>query len=518
MAPGRWLAYGVLLFCVGLYAALTSGMISNDESWFLQVARRIASGDVLYRDVFFGVTPLSAYLAGGLVGLFGVEIVVIRVMVAGCFAATAVLALCLARQLRLSSASQALLVMAIVAYVPAWMPGIGSPYTPLAYVFLLACLAATLAWLAHARSESAPPSRSIHWLLAAGGFAGLAFASKQTIGGYALAALWVAILGRSPLEGHEPRGKLKDLVTASLAFGTITVMTLLPVWASRGFGKFLEYGFLNRGEYVAAASISYWVHLRDWLHLLVQLKPPPDVLFAYWELQLLLPIATFPALGVAWFRCGPVKRSTALTLFSFSAAAFAGAFPRVDLPHMAPAVTPLAIALFWSMEQIATLPKRPLDQAARILIAIWLGLGVVAQLARPLRWMALGTHSLSPLPHFHGVLLPRDVSAALLSHSQVITSIPPDETLFFLSPSASLLYLLCDRADPTPYDYPLVTAFGREGQWNVIDEIIRGRVQWVCLTPLGADPLSPSVLEAYVQEHMQPSRDAGACKLYLRSP
>ena len=59
------------LLLVAAVAALTlvgalysfSGVNTRDEAWFLQVVARVADGDVLYGDVFFGSTPLSVWLA-----------------------------------------------------------------------------------------------------------------------------------------------------------------------------------------------------------------------------------------------------------------------------------------------------------------------------------------------------------------------------------------------------------------------------------------------------------------------
>src|SRR5262249_41812735 len=36
--------------------------IGNDNDWVVRVAQRTSSGEVLYRDVFFGSTPLAIYL------------------------------------------------------------------------------------------------------------------------------------------------------------------------------------------------------------------------------------------------------------------------------------------------------------------------------------------------------------------------------------------------------------------------------------------------------------------------
>ena len=514
----RWtlLAGGLLVFA--LFSEVTSGLIMDDEAWFLQVARRLVSGEVLYRDVFFGATPISAYLAAGLVRLLGVEILVIRAMMAACLVATCLLSLHIARQLRLSGTSQALIVLAILAFVPAWLPGAGSLYTPLAYVFLLGCLSSTLAWLKRAESAAPHPGVGLTWLLFAGAFAGLAFASKQTIGAYTLVALLAAILaGPSPTKSGV-WGRLRWMLAALAAFTGVAALTFVPVVLTGGSAKFLEYGFLNRGVYVRYATISYWAQLEDWVHRLTSAALLDEPLFAYWSSQYLLPAGTFIALGLAWARRERGQRDTLLSLFAFCAAAFAGVFPLVHLPHMTAAVAPLTLGLAWGIEQIWAGRQPAVWRLARALIAFGLAVGIAALVVRPVRWLALGTHSVSSLDHFHGVLLPRDRIATLLTQAEDLKVIPSSEPLFILSPSAGLLYLLADRSNPTPYDYPEVTAFGIDGQNDIIEQIDRGRIAWVCLTSQGTDDLSPSLLVSFVESHMRPYRSTAMCTLYDSSP
>ncbi|MBI4758740.1 MAG: hypothetical protein HY783_07040 [Chloroflexi bacterium] len=92
------------------------------------------------------------------------------------------------------------------------------------------------------------------------------------------------------------------------------------------------------------------------------------------------------------------------------------------------------------------------------------------------------------------------------------------EQLFILSPSAGLYYLVTGLKNPTPFDYPLVTAFGQSGQAEVIAAIKQQRIRSVCLTPLGSDHLKPALLESYVQDNMERSHDIGFCTLYRNRP
>jgi hypothetical protein len=507
------------LFTFGLYTSITSGMITNDESWFLQVAHRVASGEVLYRDVFFGVTPLSAYLTAGLVRLFGVEILVVRGLMAACWAATALLTIRVARQLQLGLAIQVLLVMALLALVPSWLPGVGSPYTPLAYVFLLSTLSAVLSWREHVHSgldrSSGKSTRSI---LFAGAWAGLAFASKQSIGLLAAVALWVAVLAALREFGFTAR----HLVSAGLASWSVllvvALLPLVPVLASGGAEKFLEYSLLNRLAYIRAASISYVDGLQEMVRLLLHPKMPRDILYGYWYLQFLLPLAAFTTLTLSWLRSSRPDRILTGILIIFSTAAFAGAFPRADLPHVAPTVPLLLLALAWSSGRLLAPGSRQARVAAFGLAAILLGVGAIALFVRPLRWIAQGSHTVSTIPHLRGILVAPESIAWLAGDSQALQRIAGDQSVFFLTPSASLLYLAFGRVNPTPYDYPLTTAFGFHGQDKVIEAIKGGEIPWVCLTPLRPDPLAPAKLEGFVEDRMHPVENLGLCRLYQAAP
>ena len=49
-----------------------------DEVWMTQVLRRVLEGETLYRDIFFGVPPLSVYATAAIGKLFGAELIVVR--------------------------------------------------------------------------------------------------------------------------------------------------------------------------------------------------------------------------------------------------------------------------------------------------------------------------------------------------------------------------------------------------------------------------------------------------------
>jgi hypothetical protein len=509
---------GTAIFAFAFFSEVTSGSITNDEAWFLQVARRMVSGDVLYRDVFFGVTPISAYVAAGLVRLLGIEILVVRGMMAASLAAACLLSLRIARQLHLSRTAQALVVLGILAFVPSWLPGAGSPYTPLAYVFLLVCWSSFLDWREATAGTRPEAPRRAGWMIAlAGAFAGLAFVTKQTIGIYTLAALVGAIYLTPPSES-DGRLRARAALIAGLSFVAVAVLFLAPVVLNGGTEKFLEYGFLNRLNYVQAASIPYWENLLVLAKLVRHPAGLADLAWAYWNLQFLLPLIALPLLAVAWWRSGAADRGTTGVLAVFALAALVGVVPRVDLPHMAPAVPALLIILAWCVPRVASHTKPWPRKMAHLLAASFLLLGIGALLAKPVRWLARGDHVFSPIPHFQSVLLDSAFAESILADRQAIQSVTHGDPVFFLSPSAGLLYLAFERENPTPYDYPLVTTFGLEGEADLFAAFEHKAIPWVCLSTGPSATLAPEALESLVRDRLALVGLLQMCQLFSTVP
>jgi len=203
-----WVGLTLLLIAYGLYTGFTAGQITNDEAWILRVAQRLLDGDVLYRDVFFGATPLSMYLVTAVAFLTGVEISAVKIVLAFCFVSSTLLACRLALQLGLGRTALTMVVLTQLAFVPSWIPGAGSPYTPLAYVFFLGSFSAFLTWRALVTQSDGLVHKSAADALAWAGFlAGLCFATKQSLGLYALAGLSAAVLAtESPTAGRRLAG------------------------------------------------------------------------------------------------------------------------------------------------------------------------------------------------------------------------------------------------------------------------------------------------------------------------
>jgi len=319
-------------------------------------------------------------------------------------------------------------------------------------------------------------------------------------------------------------------------------LILLPVWLSGGTEKFLDYGFLNKDTYIRLAQIPYRAQLNGLVRLVCnlvslkalrdlygQLQDLPRIQYGasrsilrdlkdfYYQLQLLLPFPTFAVLLWAWLRAGSGRRGLAAVMLIFTGTAFADVFPRVSIHHTTSAIPALMLGLAWACRQIFSINERRM-LFMRTVFLLWLGIGVSYLLIHPVLRIASGDYQFSPLPHLRGALVPVSFIEGVRAQTKMLMEFTNGEQLFILSPSAGSYYLVTGLKNPTPFDYPLVTAFGQNGQAEVIAAIKQQQIRSVCLTPLGSDHLKPALLESYVQDNMERSHDIGFCTLYRNRP
>lgn len=513
---GYWLVGALILFGLSYFVTITRDL-TDDESWFLQVVHRATSGDVLYRDVYFGATPLSVYLTATFTSLFGTEILVIKAVVMLCFVLIVLLCCRIARQCGSFPRFPLLLVLALFVYA---IPQPVAPYNPLANLFLLGCFSASLVWRESAKTESGlnlARSRSAGALGMAGVAAGLCFAAKQNLGLYALAALLLTVVVHARATRTGAERTLVAMFLVLTAFVLSTVLVLLPVGFSGGTEKLLEYGFLGKGAYLRYGQVSYLEGLRGLASLLKSPASLVNLTEVHWHMQFLLPFLTFGALLVTWCRAGPEERVLATTVFLFVGAAFMGVFPRANISHLRHATPALLLGLSYAWYRIIPGIATPWLRLVPAGLLLWFGIGVGFMLMPPMERITSGNYHLSALPHFRGILMPRAVDAPIRTFAKRLAEEAGGEQVFFLGPYAGFYYLVSGSKNPTRFDFPSVTGFGRDGEADVAAAISRGQIRIVCLEPVGTSPLWPVRLVGYVQEHMERGRDLSFCTLY-RNP
>jgi hypothetical protein len=513
---GVWLAGSLCLFTFGFMTDVSSATLFMSEACYLQTVTRVLAGETLYRDVWFGTSPLPVYLTVALASVFGAEALLVKAIMAACLTLTTLLSYRVARQLGMGRVLALALAGAIAIYTTSWLPGPGLPYTPLAYICLTAAFSAILSWRESALRQTLERSRGLaRHLMIAGVSAGLSFSCKQNIGIYALVGLWIALIACQRETGLDRARLLKSLLLLSSAFAVVVGLVLLPVLLSGGLPRFIDYTFASKSEYLRFGQIPYRAQLDELMRMARDRASRQDPSALYYQLAFLLPFPAIAALLWVWFRGGAAKRGPATIVLGFAASAFAGVFPRVDLSHMIASVPALLLSLAWACRQL--LPRASRRWALVVGLALLLGLGTGARstyLLNPLRRIRSGAMQVSDLPHFRGCLMWTDFIESVRANAKELTESTAGESVFILDNSGPVYYLVTGIKNPTPYDDPQAHAFGVNGQAEVIAAIEQGRISYVCMNPLGADILAPVRLEDYVQTRMERVRDLGFCTLY----
>ena len=473
LEPGRQIialaavAVGVFLF--RLFLSLCSGW--NAEAWMLQVLNRTGHGGVLYRDVFFGSTPLPVYVGRAACLVGGYSAVTLKALCAlvdtGVFVATHRFLKALDRPV----APWRLGLFMLLAP----MPFLASLYSSLATFFFMGTALAFLRWRRRATLAAAVGS---------GIGAGLCAACKQNYGVYLLAAagLSMVLCAGVPLGRRLAHVALAGVMAPLLVFGT-----LLPTLCAGAWDAMIDFTIRDKGRYVALAGVSFF----DGFGRLA--KPEGLTRFeplAYYGAQLIAPLALLAAAALAWAltRAG---RQRLLPALPFLLALAAVVYPRADADHISQA----GPAIFGALVLAAPAFPAFLRRAAAAL-----GTLLVAALFATL--MVMGVHMLlSPewvftrLPHLRGLPLHAAEARRLTELAAAVRR--QRQPVFILPAESSAIYLVSGVANPTPYDYVLVNAFAPGVQERLIEDIRAGRIQTVLRTAV-RDPLVPATLDQAV--------------------
>jgi len=511
----RWVWWFLGLFVANFLATLGHGTFSDDEAWFLQVASRVAAGEVLYRDIFYGATPLAVYLAAPFVALSGAELAVIKGLVALSATLTLLVVRRILQQLNLGQHFP-LIAAALIVFAPAWMIGTGALYVPLAY--LLLALTLMLSLEGNGGLQTSPAGWPNRPALLSGLAAGLCFGAHQVVGALAL----LALIGSSALALSPPglrvRPRMRGPVMQLAAFIVSAGAVLIPVLISGGAAKFVEYGITAKRLYVETAQISYVWGLRVFGKLVSNLAAPGSARAFYWQLEFLMPILVLVTMGAALLVCRPSRRDPLWIVVFFGAASYLGGLPRMGIEHLSVTLPILAVGLVYAL---ARLPMRIGLRPARLArgaFVLALIPGFAWLYVPPILGLASGTQQIATQPHLRGVLLPPQMIEFLDRSARALRDESDPARTFLLTRSAGLWYALSGMRNPTPFDYPLLTAFGLDGQVAVRQAIVDGGITTVCMEPITGYYLAARELEAYVQQAMRPGEEVGACRLYHRLP
>jgi len=438
----RWIWLGGCLW-LGFFARLwINGACFRDEAWFLHITLRHLEGEVLYRDVFLGVTPLSVQVASAWLRLWGESWLALKALSALIAAGTLLLTLFWGRQKGFSR-NELLFFGAIL-----WM------LTPLEGHSLYAPLGAFLLLVGFYLVDREAPS----WL---GGLAlGLTAATKQTIGLAGLAAAGWAIAHRS-----DATGKRKTAQGFGLLGGFLlgNGLALLPFLGTGAFPHLWVQGFVGKSRYLRVSLAPF--RGDEW----------PGAL----NLCFMACICAILLLPLMRRKQDAWPQDSLKTLYPFALLSMVAVAVRAvwgQVYEVLPLVGLVALAS-WRMVSEAI--------SARVWKGLLIGLtgGSILIFVKPLlkdslsllRGQSIFVHS-GP---FHGLPMRRDPGADLLRGMQMLGTGRTDT--FLLMKHAAHGYRLGGARNPTPYDYPTVPAFSRDGEAHVLEAIRCGRVQRVLI-------------------------------------
>ncbi|MCX6602441.1 MAG: hypothetical protein NTV52_02475 [Acidobacteria bacterium] len=492
----RLIALLIAASLAAYYAALARFDPSPDEAWMVLVTQRLAHGQRLYQDVFCGVTPLAFQFQLVLQNFFGPSIALVRALTVVLYALSALLTLAAGLALRLSRFQLSFVLVATLLWT---IPENSSTYNPLALLFALAAQYCAIRLF---RSQS-----RARWAAAAGLFAGLAFATKQNIGLLCLLAL-LAVLALS-----WPR--LTPFVAGAFVFAA--TLPLLPIALSGGLPAFIHFGFFNKTVYAQVASLSYLaqIHLSP-RALWNEFGFPSGTLLWGRSLRYLAPFLLLAVLPLAQ-KLGAPRLAPLRMQLVFALASLGFVYPRPDGPHIALCAPFVALSL-------PLLARLALPHSGFYRLAAWAG-GAVLLLQFGVWLMMIQRPLPATVAHgqvFRGLRVSPEFAAAAASAALRLPAEQSDPRgIFVLHPGATIIYLASGVPNPTLYDYPLNSAFGPDGQQQLIRQIRDGAVPTVCLPDeqWTTHPLwrvfAPRQLIDYVRTEMRPGPDLSACRIYL---
>jgi hypothetical protein len=429
------LALALAFAGAALLSAITvlKGVQPNDEGLMLQAARRIAHGEVPYRDFWWYYPPGQPYLLGGLWKLFGPSLVEWRVVRVAADATVATLAYALARR-------RAPVPLALAAWLAAAC-AMAFPTGP--HPFPLALALALGALLAFERRP-----------LVAGVLTGACAAWRIEFAAYLGLAIAVACL----LDAGELRARARRVGRFAMAAVAGAALLFVPVVAAAGLGRSWEllvrYPLVDFQRY---QSLPF-----PWRH-----AGPLDV---EGNLNYYLPLALLVGLGGALAglaarrpRAEPLVVATAV--FGLGMAHYL--LVRTDIFHTAPLAVAVGVLAAWAIAA-ALERRRDSERAplARLLVvggalaaSVGLGWALVEGLAHRLRGVQERMVALH-VPHAGGVEeRPRLAAPLAAAVAAVRARVPAGAPIYVTGARADLVtsgnplfYVLAERDNPTRYD------------------------------------------------------------------
>ena len=499
-------ALGLGVFLIASWFAWTWGWQLADDAWLMQVTNRFLSGEVLYRDVYLHVTPLSVYLLALPAALLGPQILILRTEIALVFAATAILVCRINEQLGGRRYSVVLILSLIVFASPARL-ALVTHYNIVANFFFLLAFSLWLSWLGTQR---------VNHMWAAGAALGACFAAKQTWGFYGAIALAISTLSVARVEHWSLLRAFQLLVRAAAAFVVVALIAILPAIVRGGLPDMISIAVFGRHTYLSVGGMPYWKPLLSLKSILENPFSLDSLRYVNAALPFLIPFVAEALFVAKLLRDDTRERALTIAVAAFTIATLAFLYPRADPEHMLFATPMLVIALAFAWRSVRLSQQ---SIATRVIETATVAFTAVAAVV--MTWSAINRatspdYVSSTLPDFRGPLLPRDIHEGFKRNLVSVAALPHDGRTFFLGPYASFYYLAGGLHDPTRYDYPYVVALGQSGVAEIISKIRAGKISTVCLDQNGDPQLKAYALMKYVEQNMIRVPVPDFCEQYVR--
>jgi hypothetical protein len=441
-------------------------LVSLDEGQLTAIGQRLASGEVLYRDVYTGIFPGIYWFTEALFRLFGADVLVLRWTQLVVNSLTAALLFALARPLAPAHAWVA--PAGYWALVVLSFPAL----TMLSYssLSLVSALGALLVFCRYIESGRARDGIATGVLLAMAtlfkqNFGALALIAALVSGLWALregalarvptwraflvpiaagAAVAAAAAARLFFSGAWPSFFEATFITIFESQSTAFNQSLPPVFGrhpAEGIFLFLYgpgalFGAMMRGDTIANPSVISWA-----------------VRLGYGSAYLALLLVPFLAYRFAWREDRTQVRIAAKAVLPFASLFFLGIFPSAIWSHLAAVYPPLLVVLSAALGlAFAALHRVHAGFAVLARRVALAGLAVLVLLAARIE---LGVRS----AYAERMMLPaatvrvsrREANLYRAAQDFLTVCAQPHEPVF-VAPDMPLLYVATGHANPTPYD------------------------------------------------------------------
>ena len=437
-----------------------------DEGSTAAQALRILNGELIYRDFFTVVTPVSYYTVAALLAVFGESLMVLRwaALITGVL--ILVVTLWIARRVMAWPFAAAAALMTTV-----WGWFLVTPN----YYSLQAAFCALVALAVYLRG----------WMLFAGVMVGLTAMVKQNVGAYAALALLAAIWAS---RAFDDQWHVKARMRSSLRFaGGIALVTgpivLLLLVAGAGPYLYESWVYYPLARYPQRFSLPFpqfqpvladhgVTTIADAIAAVLTRRVPEPAVFDIWvKFVIFLPVLVYPAVAIAlvikayrWRAHrdpgAAVHGSALLAIALMGALLLLQSWPRADVAHILFGLQPTFILfgylLFSGWRGLSMLPgPRPVVRTAAMVLALapialmlWNGY-------RRTDWEYANYVAHLRTGRGAGITaVPIEAQRIDVVTRYIVEHTSPDEPIFVV-PWAAGFYFLADRANPTRTDFML---------------------------------------------------------------